>query len=186
MGDPCGLRSHGHYAAKHNPFVYFNDISGWDGSTFQPSPRCVEHVVDYSQLDADLAAGTVPDYAFITPNMINDMHDGSVSDGDHWLSREVPKILASDRFQNGGVLFLVWDEGSGNGDDPPFIAISPNAKNGLVSNVDYDTSSFLKTTQAILGLELLPCAAKPELVQTMDDLFTIPVATEAPPPAPGP
>jgi len=23
MGEPCGLRSHGRYAAKHNPFVYF-------------------------------------------------------------------------------------------------------------------------------------------------------------------
>jgi hypothetical protein len=178
MGEPCGLQSHGRYAAKHDPFVYFSDINGWDGTKFQPSARCVAHVVDYSQLDADLAAGTVPDYAFITPNMVNDMHDGSVQDGDNWLSREIPKILASDRFKNGGVLFLVWDEGSGGGDDPPFIVLSPNAKKGFVSNVDYDTSSFLKTTQAMLGVEPLPCAAAPETFQTMDDLFTVPLAAE--------
>ena len=81
---------------------------------FSPSARCTEHVVDYSQLDADLAAGSVPEYVFITPNLTNDMHDGSIAQGDAWLAREVPKILASDRFKQGGVLFLLWDEGSGH------------------------------------------------------------------------
>ena len=175
MGAPCGLQSHGQYAVKHNPFAYFNDINGWDGKTFQPSQRCVDHIVDYSQLDADLAAGHVPDYAFITPNMINDMHDGSVSDGDTWLSHEVPKILASEAYQKGGVLFLLWDEGSSQSDDPPFIAISPHAQHGLTSNVTYDTSSFLKTTQAMLGVEALPCDSNPDTVSVMSDLFTAPM-----------
>src|SRR5678815_1761201 len=103
-----------------------------------------------------------PKYVFITPNLDNNMHDGSVAQGDAWLSREVPKILGSDAFNKGGVLFLLWDEGSGTlskGDDPPFIAISPNAKAGYVSNVDYDTSSYLKTVQQVLGVEELPCDA---------------------------
>src|ERR1051325_2150746 len=30
MGDPCGVTSHGRYAAKHNPLVYFTDINGWE------------------------------------------------------------------------------------------------------------------------------------------------------------
>lgn len=175
MGTPCGLRSHGLYAVKHNPFAYFNDVSGWDGKTFQPSQRCNEHIVDYSALDADLASGQAPDYAFITPNMVNDMHDGSVTDGDTWLSREVPKILASQAFSHGGVLFLLWDEGSNQSDDPPFIAVSPNAQHGYTSTVSYDTSSLLKTTQAILGVESLPCGTSPETVPVMSDLFTMPM-----------
>jgi hypothetical protein len=175
MGAPCGLKSHGAYAAKHNPFVYFNDINGWNGTSFQPPARCTEHVVDYSQLDADLAAGQVPTYAFITPNMINDMHDGSVADGDKWLSREVPKILASDAYKHGGVLFLLWDEGSSGGDDPPFIVISPNAKPTYVSQKDYDTSAYLKTVQTILAVEPLPCDAEPASVPIMDDLFAVPL-----------
>jgi len=28
MGAPCGLTSHGRYAAKHNPFAYFDDVNG--------------------------------------------------------------------------------------------------------------------------------------------------------------
>lgn len=175
MGQACGLKSHGSYAAKHNPFAYFSDINGWNGSTFQPGARCTDHMVDYAQLDADLAAGTVPTYAFITPNLINDMHDGSVQVGDTWLSHEVPKILASEAYQKGGVLFLLWDEGAGQGDDPPFIVVSPNAKPGFVSHVAYDTSSYLKTVETMLGVEPLPCADHPEAVSTMDDLFAAPL-----------
>jgi phospholipase C len=179
MGAPCTLRSHGSYAVKHNPFAYFSDINGWDGTVFQPSARCNEHMVDYTQFDVDLAAGKLPDYVFITPNMIHDMHDGTVADGDAWLAQEVPKILGSDAFKRGGALFLTWDEGASQGDTPPFIVVSPNAKVGYVSHTDYDTSSFLKTVQATLGLEPLPCSIQPEAVATMDDLFTAPV-TAAP------
>ena len=175
MGGACGLTSHGQYAVKHNPFMYFSDVNGWDGTAFRPSARCTSHVVDYGELAADLASGQVPDYVFITPNMTNDMHDGSIEQGDAWLAAEVPKILASDRFTHGGVLFLLWDEGSSQGDDPPFIVLSPNAKAGFVSQTDYDTSAFLKTTQAILGLEPLPCDAQPDTIPVMSDLFTVPV-----------
>src|SRR3569623_64288 len=177
MGEPCGLKSHGRYAAKHNPFVYFDDINGWDGKTFQPSTRCNEHVVDYSQLDADIAANQIPKYAFITPNLDNDMHDGSIAQGDLWLSHEIPKIMATDAYKNGGVIFLLWDEGSGTlgpGDDPPFIVISPNVKAGMTSKVSYDTTSYLKTVQDILGVEEVPCATDRAKVSAMADLFSAP------------
>jgi acid phosphatase len=180
MGSPCGLTSHGTYAVKHNPFAFFADINGWNGSTFAPTSRCTDHIVDYSQFDVDLQSGNLPNYVFITPDMIHDMHDGTIAQGDAWLAAEVPKILASPQFKNGGVLFLTWDEGSGHGDAPPFIAISPNAKPGFVSHVDYDTSSFLKTVQQMLGLETLPCGDPALTVAAMDDLFTVPLSGAAP------
>ena len=128
----------------------------------------------------------MPDYVFITPNLVNDMHDGSVATGDAWLAAEVPKILASDRFKNGGALFLLWDEGSSHADDPPFIVVSPNAQAGFVSQTDYDTSAYLKTVETILGVEPLPCTGQPDTVPTMDDLFTVPVAasSQVPPATP--
>jgi phospholipase C len=183
MGSPCGLTSHGLYAAKHDPFVFFTDINGWDGSTFQTSQRCIDHVVDYTQLDQDLAANAVPKYAFITPNLANDMHDGSIAQGDAWLAREVPKIMASDAYKNGGVIFLLWDEGGGSpaGDDPPFIAISPNVKSGMASSADYDTSSYLKTVETVLGLKALPCDAAADAVTTMDELFAMPMTSPTAP-----
>ena len=184
MGAPCGVVSAGTYAVKHNPFVFFDDIVGWDGATPLRQQRCLDHVVDYRQLDVDLAADNVPDYVFITPNLINDMHDGTIADGDRWLAREVPKILASPAYQNGGVLFITADEGEGRSatdwsqaDDPPFLVLSPLAKVGYVSEQTYDTTSFVKTVQAMLGVEALPCgdASAVAAVETMDDLFIAPM-----------
>jgi len=179
MGEPCGLRSQGRYAAKHNPFAYFNDINGWDGTAFHPELRCNDHVVDYAQLDVDIANHVVPSYVFITPNLDNDMHDKPINVGDTWLSVQLPKLMATDAYKNGGVIFLLWDEGGGSpaSDDPPFIAISPNAARGMKSEVDYDTSSYLQTVQNILGVADLPCAdaADRSSVVSMTDLFTVPL-----------
>jgi phospholipase C len=188
MGTECTLYSHDLYASKHNPFVYFDDINGWDGKQLNSTPRCREHVVDYSQLDADIAAGTLPKYAFITPNLQDDMHDGSIAQGDAWLAREIPKILGTKEFNDGGAIFLLWDEGGGliPGDDPPMIVISPHAKPGFQSQTSYDTSSYLKTVEQILGLQELPCAQNSASVQPMTDLFSVPLtraATAPPPPA---
>jgi hypothetical protein len=43
------------YVPRHDPFVFFDDINGWDERQLNRTPRCIEHLVDYSQLDADLA-----------------------------------------------------------------------------------------------------------------------------------
>jgi phospholipase C len=183
MGAPCGLTSHGRYAAKHDPFVFFDDVNGWDGKAFHPELRCNDHVVDYSQLDVDIANHALASYVFITPNLDNDMHDGSIGRGDSWLANEIPKLLATDNYRNGGVIFLLWDEGGGSppSDDPPFIAISPHAAPGVRSQVDYDTSSYLKTVQNILGLAELPCAEASArgAVSSMTDLFAVPLTSLA-------
>jgi phospholipase C len=176
MGAPCGLAGAYPYEPKHDPFVYFDDITGWNGTSYGDRSRCDAHVVDYTELDRDLAAGTVPKYVFITPNMIDDMHDGSIAQGDAWLTREVPKLLASKAFQDGGVLFLTWDEGDRGRDDPPMIVVSPHAKAGFVSHVPYDASSYLKTVETLLGVEPLPCDPQGATVPTMDDLFDQPIA----------
>src|SRR5437016_3292925 len=83
------------YMQKHDPFIYYNDIR-------TDAARCTSHVVPFTQLSSDLAAGTAPNFAWITPNMCNDMHDCSIATGDAWLANVVPSILASSPFQNGG------------------------------------------------------------------------------------
>ena len=181
MGAPCGVTSHDRYAAKHDPFVFFTDINGWDGTRFQPSQRCIDHVVDYSQLAKDIAANAIPKYAFITPNLDDDMHDGTIKQGDQWLAQEVPKLMATDAYKNGGVIFLLWDEGGGTpaADDPPFLALSPYVNAGMTSQIDYDTSSYLKTVLQVLGITDLPCNADASAVGVMSDMFAVPMAEPA-------
>ena len=52
--------------------------------------------------------------------------------------------------------------------------ISPNIRPGTTSNVDYDTSSYLKTVQTMLGVDPLPCDPTGG-ASTMADLFTVPM-----------
>ena len=51
--------------------------------------RLREFDVPYTQLAPDLAAGTLPAFSFVTPNLIDDMHDGTIGDGRH-LALEKP------------------------------------------------------------------------------------------------
>ncbi len=54
------------YASKHNGFVNFERV--------QQDPKIAEKIVPLEQLRADLAAGTLPNYAHIILNQCNDMH----------------------------------------------------------------------------------------------------------------
>jgi hypothetical protein len=56
------------YAAKHNGFVNFADVHD------APYRVRARHLVDFRQLDADLASGDLPNYAHIVPNQCNEMH----------------------------------------------------------------------------------------------------------------
>ena len=75
MPSNCAKSDHGEYAVRHNPPAYFTKLRG-----------CAKFDVPYTRLASDLAHNALPAFSFITPNLIDDMHDGTVDDGDHWLS----------------------------------------------------------------------------------------------------
>jgi phosphatidylserine/phosphatidylglycerophosphate/cardiolipin synthase-like enzyme/regulation of enolase protein 1 (concanavalin A-like superfamily) len=175
-GTSCPVSDTGLYAAKHDPFVYFDDVT--DGNSAQ-SAHCIAHVRPYAELAADLQQNTVARYSFITPDLCHDMHDCGIDAGDQWLSAEVPKILASAAYQH-AVVFVTWDESESTPDRPiGMIALSPAAKAGYANTVAYTHSSTLRTVQEIFGLpDLLGDAAA---AADLADLFA-----PAPPPAAAP
>ena len=155
-GKSCPLSASGKYAPRHNGPLFFDDVTDGNSST---SANCIAHVRPYSELATDLANGTVPSFAYITPNLCDDMHDtvgcgslDSVKNGDDWLSREVPKILASSQFQSGGALFITWDESEASEAPMGMIVLSPFARAGYASTVALTHSSTLRTFQEIFGL----------------------------------
>ena len=174
-GTACPLTSSGLYAPKHNPMVYFDDVT--NGLNAQSS-NCIAHVRPYSELAGDLQNNRAPRYSFITPNLCNDMHNStgcattdSVQNGDTWLSQNVPQILASAAFRNNGLLLITFDESEG-GDFPiGLIALSPKAKgNGYTNRIAYTHSSTLRSVQRIFGVTpLLGDAAN---ATDLSDLFT--------------
>jgi PKD repeat protein len=162
MGAACGKVTSGQYAPKHNPFVYYTDIS---------AASCQANVVDYSNLANDLKSSTLANYVFITPNLCNDMHDCSVSTGDTWLSNNVPTILNSAAFtQQHSLLVLLWDEDDhSQGNQVAWIGVGYGVKTNYVSSVRYDHYSFLKTIETAWGLSTL--TSTDASASTMTDLF---------------
>ncbi len=160
------------YRQKHNPFIYFDNIRN------NPA-RCAK-IVPFTQFASDVSANTVPDFAWITPNMCNDGHDCPASTTDAWLRTVVPQITGSPAWRDNGVLFITFDESEkadengccqyAQGGRLATLVISPLGKPGFRSSIGYDHYSLLRTIEASWGLEPLnkaACACTP----TMADFF---------------
>lgn len=169
----CPIVASGHYAPKHNPMVFFQDVSGSPPS--QTNAGCIANERPFTELSGDLAAGKVADYNFLTPNLCDDSHGASgcpsdlIKASDDWLSQVIPMIQTSAQYKAGGAIFITYDE-SENGDHPiGMIALSPFVTTpGKASSVQYSHSSTLATVEEIFGLPKLRAAAT---ATTLSDLF---------------
>jgi len=80
------------------------------------------------------------------------MYDCSITTGDTWLANNLPTILNSAAYQQGGVVFITWDESETTTDAPiGMIVLSPNGKGaGYQNTISYTHGSTLRTIQEIL------------------------------------
>lgn len=142
MPSDCYADNTGDYATKHNPFIYYTDIAG-------DSARCKAHIVPFERLASDLrSVHTTPNFAFITPNLCNDMHNCSVATGDAWLKNQVPAILNSAAFQaQNSLLIITWDEGDSSTNRIAAILAGPAVKRGYASATYYDHYALLHTIE---------------------------------------
>lgn len=184
------------YAAKHNPFVYFESVqSGEDAN------NSLKNVVAFDGDDglfADLRAGEVPSFSFIAPNQCNDQHgrgnagafcnsdprsDGSqaglnpalIMRGDQTVEKLVTAIKDSPTWQEGqNAIIVMWDENDysikPNNNQVVVIVDTNYGKHAVKSNNRYNHYSVLKSLEA--GFEL-PCLnhACDKNVGAMTDLF---------------
>jgi hypothetical protein len=163
MPSNCEPVNAGRYAVRHNPPPYFTGLDG-----------CGTSDVPYPRLARDLAAGRLPAFSFITPNLYDDMHNGTIADGDKWLAANLPVILGSHEYTGGSTaVFITWDEGAHgapgercatNKTDPTChvatIVISPSTRPGTRSATLFNHYSLLHTAEHLLGLPFLGLAAR--------------------------
>ena len=164
MPSNCDKTSVGNYAVRHNPAAYYTTLKG-----------CAKFDVPFSKLKGDLSNNRLPAFSFITPNLIDDMHNGTIGDGDKWLSVNLPTILNSREYRSGStVVFITWDEGEGGagigtkcainttdvGCRVAAIVISPSTKAGTRSKTLFNHYALLGTAEQLLGLRKLNMASK--------------------------
>ena len=138
----------GGYVRKHNPAISYSSISG--------NPTSCANITNLANFNPAAA-----NFEFITPNLVNDMHDGTVADGDNFLKAFLPQITGSAAFAN-SVVFVTFDEGTTNingGGRIATIAITPNMTPGYKATGAYTHYSLLRTIEQAWGLPYLGNAA---------------------------
>jgi len=181
------------YAAKHNPFVYFQNVQ--QGSDPKNSLR---HIASFGALLRDLGSGHVPTFSFIAPNQCNDQHGrgnagafcnfdptshGTQSGlnpaliyrGDVTVHRLVSAIKDSPAWQAGNnVIVVLWDENdystAPNINQVLTIVDTNYGVHGVHSTQFYTHFSLLKSLEAGFGPPCLNHACD-ESVKVMSDLF---------------
>jgi len=169
------------YAAKHNPFVFFQDVAGATPSS--SNPYCISHHKPFSQLTADLKNNAVAQYNFVTPNRCTDMHgDGScpqsdtdsanIKAGDDWLKANLQPMIDY-ALAHDGYVFITWDEGDST-NLIPFIAIGKHSIAKKAGTVKYTHSSLNKSIAEVFGVTPLSTVASASDFADLFDPGTFP------------
>lgn len=176
MPAPCTDHDADPYAVRHNPFLYYPEVT--DSEKY-----CRAHDVPFSRLAHDLKQeSTFPDYAFITPDLCNDMHDCPITTGDDWLAAEVPRILASPAFTTQNSLLVVtWDEGEKRDNRVTTIFAGPAAKASYSTDTAFTHYSLLHTIESDWGIP--PLTTNDKKAPVMDEMLKKSM-TESPTPTP--
>ncbi len=173
MPSACDQSSSGRYATKHNPSAYYTQLTNCSANDVPIAPvtcntsttnkLCTTPTNAFTQ---DLASDTLPEFAFVSPNLDNDMHDGTITQADNWLFTYLPLIFQSKAYLRGDVaVFIVWDElpTSTFGGATPNLFISPYITAGTQTATQMNHFAVLRAWEDALGIGThLGCASGTE------------------------
>lgn len=109
------------YVRKHNPAIHFDNVH---------TEHRLGQIKNLSRIDTsrsmfhkDLAADTLPQWMFITPNMTSDGHDSDVTTGGVWARAFLEPLLQDPNFMKNTMVLITWDEAE----------ITPSAPNNILA-----------------------------------------------------
>jgi hypothetical protein len=111
----------------------------------------------------DLADDTLAEFTFVTPNLLNEMHDGTVTQADNWLLTYLPLVFQSKAYLRGDVaVMILWDEQDTStfGGATPNLFLSPYITAGTVASTPMNHFAMLRAWEDALGITThLGCAS---------------------------
>ena len=124
------------YARKHAPWTDFTDVPASSNQPF------TSFTSDYS---------TLPTVSFVIPNLQDDMHSGSIQQGDSWLQSQINGYAQWAQTHN-SLLIVTWDEDDSNsGNHIATIFTGANVKPGHY-NEAINHYTVLRTLEVLYGL----------------------------------
>jgi uncharacterized membrane protein len=133
----------GAYARKHAPWTNFTNVPTSANQPFTSFPT------DFT---------TLPTISIIDPNLNNDMHDGTIAQGDIWLQQHIDSYLQFAKTHN-SLLIVTWDEDdSTSGNQIATIFVGPMVKQGQFTET-INHFNVLRTLEDLYGLTHVGAAA---------------------------
>ena len=135
VGSP--VCSAGKHARKHVPWANFTNVPPTNSVPFSAFP-----MGNYANR---------PTVSFVIPNNDNNMHDGSIAQGDAWLNRQLAGY-ANWALANNSLLIVTWDEDdNGSRNQIPTVIYGAHVQPGT-SNEQISHYNVLSTLEEMYGL----------------------------------
>jgi len=153
----------GLYARRHNTLALIADVVN--------DSTQIKNLVPFSQFATDLSNNTLPNYAFIVPNLCDDAHSCPLAIADTWLHQNIDPLIRSAQFQRDGVLIIVFDESASDsthgGGRIAWVTVAARAKRGYQSTTLYQHESTLRLALKALGVTAFPnhAASAPDMTE---------------------
>ena len=158
LGETFGNVADGQYVRRHVPFLSFRNVQ-------QDAARCAAHVVNASALDADLAAGALPNFSFYVPDNQHNGHDSSPLAADMWLAARFGPLLQDPRLMTDTLFIVTYDESSSPANFRVTTVFTGSmVRRGVASFDRYNHYDLLRTIENLLELGSLrqfDAAARP-------------------------
>ncbi len=178
-GNGCSIPNaeSGRNDVNHEPWAY---LPAW-----QADPRACGQagLTTRSPTDpevlASLRSSHAPDFVWLTPNLADDTHDGSIAHGDAYLRSLVGSVRRTAWYRAGGTIVITYDEDEGEANPPgycrdpvvftrrvgrhcipTFVVSAADAGIGAVATPG-DHFGLLRSIEEVYHLPLLDHAADP-------------------------
>jgi hypothetical protein len=136
------------YARKHVPFLSYTNV--------QRDPLRCANIVDASQLDRDIEAGTLANYSLYIPDIDDDGHHTSVGYADNWLRKTFDSKFKDSRFMKDMLVVITFDEDDGaHGNHVYTLLLGDSVRAGARADSRYDFYSLLRTIEDAFELGTL-------------------------------
>ncbi|KAI0261864.1 phosphoesterase family-domain-containing protein [Gloeopeniophorella convolvens] len=139
-----------YYVRKHNPTIVYDSVAS------VPS-RLILHR-NFNDFAADVNASVVPQWLFVTPNLVDDAHDTTIDFAGQWLDYWLLPLLNDTNFNdNRTLILLTFDETETFTVNNRIFSVLlggavPESARGTVDSTYYTHYSALSTVEANWGL----------------------------------
>ena len=131
-----GINGSGQYVRRHAPWTNFTNVPASVGMPFSAFPT---------------KFGNLPTVSFVIPALMDDMHNGTVQQGDTWLQNHLDAYAQWAKSHN-SLLIVTWDEDDNSQSNQiPTIVVGQGVTPGLYGE-RINHYSVLRTIEAMYGL----------------------------------